>query len=114
VTLANKLLALLYGAACIGVAFLAAEFTGILQASLTVFGVVGGPLLGLFTLGMLFPFVSQRAALSAFVTALGFGLWIGFGGPKPPLQRLSGSIAECEEYADAVLTCAPANGNSTV
>jgi sodium-coupled monocarboxylate transporter 8/12 len=97
-TFVNKLLAGLYGLACIGLAFIASNFKGILQASLTVFGVVGGPLLGLFTLGMLFPFVSQRAAVPSFLLSVAFGLWIGFGGPKPPLQRLPGDLSDCAEF----------------
>jgi len=52
ITLFTKLIALLFGFICLGVAFLAQFLGGILQASLTIFGVVGGPLLGLFTLGM--------------------------------------------------------------
>jgi sodium-coupled monocarboxylate transporter 8/12 len=91
VSFCNKLLAMLFGAICIGIAFVAENFTGVLQASLTIFGVVGGPLLGLFTLGMMFPFTSQKGAVPAFLLALGIGLWIGFGGPKPPVHRLTGS-----------------------
>lgn len=90
VSFANKLLAFLFGLVCIGLAFVAEKFTGVLQASLTIFGVVGGPLLALFTMGMMFPFTSQRGVVPAFLVALGLGLWMGFGGPKPPLPRLSG------------------------
>lgn len=51
-SLLTKLFALSYGIASIGMAFLAQFLGGVLQASLTIFGVVGGPLLGLFSLGM--------------------------------------------------------------
>lgn len=51
-SLQTKLIALTYGFICIGVAFLAQFLGGVLQAALTIFGVVGGPLLGLFSLGM--------------------------------------------------------------
>lgn len=34
------------------------------------------------------PFVSQRAAVTSFFAALAFGLWIGFGMPKPPTTRI--------------------------
>lgn len=48
----TKLLSLIYGIVCIAVAYLAQFLGGVLQAALTIFGVVGGPLLGLFSLGM--------------------------------------------------------------
>jgi sodium-coupled monocarboxylate transporter 8/12 len=54
---------LLYGLLCLGIAFAAQYLGGILQASLTIFGVVGGPLFGLFTLGMFFPFANQMVSL---------------------------------------------------
>lgn len=61
--LPSKVLAFAYGLLCIGVAFLAQNMGGVLQASLTVFGVVGGPLFGLFTLGMMVPSVRQRVSV---------------------------------------------------
>jgi len=92
----------------------AAHLKGVLQASLTVFGVVGGPLLGLFTVGMMFPFVSQIAAVPAFLTALLFGFWIGFGGPKPPVVRLGGDTAQCGDHWDVEqFPCKPQYGNTT-
>lgn len=58
--LRTKILALVYGFAFLGLAFLAQFLGGILQAALTIFGVVGGPLLGLFTLGMFTVTANQK------------------------------------------------------
>jgi len=91
-----KILALVFGFLCIGLAFLADVLgTGVLQASLTIFGVVGGPLLGLFTLGILCRRVEQRGAVAGFIVGLAFISWIGFGGPKPPPVKLPVSVANC-------------------
>ena len=49
-----KLLAMIFGLVCIFLTFIVEYLgPGILQASLTIFGVVGGPLLGIFSLGMM-------------------------------------------------------------
>lgn len=52
--------ALLFGCLTIGLAF-AAQFFGklILQMALSIFGFVGGPLMGLLSLGIFFPFVNS-------------------------------------------------------
>ena len=88
-TLILKILALTYGLACIIFTFLV-EFLGpgVLQASLTIFGVVGGPLLGLFSLGMMTTRANQRGALLGFISSLVLLFWIGFGRPKPPVIPL--------------------------
>lgn len=83
-TLILKILALIFGLGCVLLTFLVELLgPGVLQASLTIFGVVGGPLLGLFTLGMLTLKANQKGALTGLVTSLAFLFWIGFGGPKP-------------------------------
>ena len=49
-----KILALIYGCICVAMTFLCNQLgSGMLQAAMSIFGIVGGPLLGLFTLGML-------------------------------------------------------------
>jgi len=98
VSILVKILALVFGGLCVSLAFLADILgTGVLQASLTIFGVVGGPLLGLFTLGVLFRRVEQKGALSGFILGLCFVSWIGFGGPKPPPNKLQVSVSNCTE-----------------
>lgn len=91
----SKILALVVGLSCVAVAFLAQYLGGLLQAALTIFGVVGGPMLGLYTLGMFLPSCNQRGAITGFVLSLMFSLWIGFGQPKPPIPRLDVSTDGC-------------------
>ncbi|XP_071637386.1 putative sodium-dependent multivitamin transporter isoform X2 [Temnothorax longispinosus] len=91
----SKILAIIVGLSCVAVAFLAQYLGGLLQAALTIFGVVGGPMLGLYTLGMFLPSCNQRGAIAGFVLSLMFSLWIGFGQPKPPIPRLGVSTDGC-------------------
>ncbi|XP_069944325.1 putative sodium-dependent multivitamin transporter [Cherax quadricarinatus] len=80
----SKVLVILYGIICMAVAFLTQLVgTGVLQASLTIFGAVGGPLLSLFTMGMLCKCVNQKGAMTGLFAGLIITLWIGFGHPKP-------------------------------
>lgn len=55
-----KMLVLVYGGICLLIAFLAQYFGSILQTSLVIFGVIGGPVLAVFTLGILLPNVHQK------------------------------------------------------
>lgn len=91
----TKLMACVYGAVCIGIAFLAGSLGGVLQSSLTIFGVVGGPLFGLFTLGMFCTSANQRGAITGLASGLVFSIWIGFGQPKPPVKMLTFSTEGC-------------------
>ena len=97
-TLILKFLAAFYGLACVVMAFMADMLgPGVLQASLTIFGVVGGPLLGLFTLGMAFPRANSIGSNTGLLSALSFLLWIGFSGPKPAPEKLPLSTEGCLE-----------------
>ncbi|XP_067438038.1 sodium-coupled monocarboxylate transporter 1 isoform X1 [Thunnus thynnus] len=78
---------LLYGVLCIGMAGLASLMGGILQAAISIFGITGGPLLGLFTLGIFCPFANCKGALSGLLSGLVVSLWVGIGAqiyPPPP------------------------------
>ncbi|XP_043479818.1 putative sodium-dependent multivitamin transporter [Leptopilina heterotoma] len=79
----GKLLAVIFGILSIALAFLAQYLGGVLQASLTIFGVVGGPLLAIFTLGMISQMATQRGAVIGTLISLIFSFWMAFGQPRP-------------------------------
>ena len=59
----SKLLALFYGIFSYGLVFMVKNIPGLVQAWLGIFGVLGGPVLGLFSLGMFIPFANSTGAL---------------------------------------------------
>ncbi|XP_053697408.1 putative sodium-dependent multivitamin transporter [Sabethes cyaneus] len=94
----TKIMAFVYGIICIAVAFVAQFMGGVLQASLTIFGVVGGPLFALFSMGMFTKRANQRGVMVGLLVGLSFSLWIGFGQPKPPLKMLDFSVEDCSRF----------------
>ncbi|XP_049797295.1 sodium-coupled monocarboxylate transporter 1-like [Schistocerca nitens] len=83
--LVGKLLALVFGLLFLGLAFMAQFLGGVLQASLTIFGAVGGPVLGFFSLGMFLPHANEPGA----ITGLGHGARLLHVGRlrRPPTGR---------------------------
>ncbi|CAN9508304.1 unnamed protein product [Ophioblennius macclurei] len=86
-----KLMSLLYGVLCIAMSAVASVMGGVLQAALSISGIIGGPLLGLFTMGILFPFANSKGAISGVVSGLAVALWVGIGAqiypPSPELTQ---------------------------
>ncbi|KAJ6656392.1 hypothetical protein lerEdw1_003895 [Lerista edwardsae] len=72
-------MSLFYGGVCIAMAALASLLGGLLQAALSIFGMVGGPLLGLFSLGILFPFANPVGAFVGLIGGFTASLWVGIG-----------------------------------
>ncbi|XP_067005284.1 putative sodium-dependent multivitamin transporter [Anabrus simplex] len=100
----TKFLAMLYGLLCLAVAFLAQFLGGMLQASLTIFGVIGGPLLGVFTLGMFCVCCNEVGAVVGLLAGLAMSSVIGFGYPKPPEKVLSVSTDGCHSNMTVFVT----------
>ncbi|PNI65189.1 SLC5A8 isoform 2 [Pan troglodytes] len=81
-------MSVVYGALCIGMAALASLMGALLQAALSVFGMVGGPLMGLFALGILVPFANSIGALVGLMAGFAVSLWVGIGAQiYPPLPE---------------------------
>ncbi|KAI7799953.1 solute carrier family 5 member 6a [Triplophysa rosa] len=89
-TMLSKILALGYGLVCLAMAYIASLMGSVLQAALSIFGMVGGPLLGVFCLGMFFPCANSTGALVGLATGLVMAFWIGIGSF---LSRMSTSVA---------------------
>ncbi|XP_066206325.1 sodium/iodide cotransporter isoform X2 [Saccopteryx leptura] len=81
----SKGLSLVYGSACLMVAALSSLLGGgVLQGSFTVMGVLSGPLLGAFTLGMFLPACNTPGVLSGLLAGLTISLWVAVGATLYP------------------------------
>ncbi|XP_060064282.1 sodium-coupled monocarboxylate transporter 1-like [Ylistrum balloti] len=105
-----KVLGFICGGMVIGIAFLS-QFLGqtVLQIMLSIFGMVGGPLLGLFLNGIFLPWVNSAGAFCGLVCSAVLTFWVGVGGsvilPIPPIKKVSASICQhfqrnCTSSAD--------------
>ncbi|XP_047387702.1 sodium/iodide cotransporter isoform X2 [Sciurus carolinensis] len=90
----SKGLSLVYGSACLTVAALSSLLGGgVLQGSFTVMGVISGPLLGAFVLGMFLPACNTRGVLSGLVAGLSLSLWVAMGATLyPPSAQIMGVL----------------------
>uniref|UniRef100_A0A671N2K7 Sodium-dependent multivitamin transporter-like n=1 Tax=Sinocyclocheilus anshuiensis TaxID=1608454 RepID=A0A671N2K7_9TELE len=59
------------------------------KAALSIFGMVGGPLLGLFCLGIFFPCANSIGAVTGLAAGLVMAFWVGIGGF---LSRMPSSV----------------------
>ena len=96
----SKCLGLGFGLFSYLLTFLVKNIPGLVQAWLGIFGIFGGPVLGLFSLGMYVPWASAKSALVSATTSLVFILWVAISGnisrvsdmysaPQLPLSTLS-------------------------
>ncbi|KAL0882297.1 hypothetical protein ABMA27_000817 [Loxostege sticticalis] len=91
----TKLAACAYGLLFLALAFLAEHLGGVLQAALTIFGAVGGPLFGVFTLGMFTTFANERGVSIGLLSGMAMTLWMSFGAPRPAPGKLPLSVDGC-------------------
>lgn len=78
-TMLSRILACSYGLLCLGMAYISSQMGPVLQAAISIFGMVGGPLLGLFCLGMFFPCANPPGAVVGLLAGLVMAFWIGIG-----------------------------------
>ncbi|XP_013881772.1 solute carrier family 5 member 6 isoform X2 [Austrofundulus limnaeus] len=79
-TLVSKALASSYGLLCLAMAYLTHLMgDSVLQVALKIFGMVGGPILGVFCLGMFFPCANSTGAVTGLGAGLLMAFWVGIG-----------------------------------
>uniref|UniRef100_A0A8D1MRN6 Solute carrier family 5 member 12 n=1 Tax=Sus scrofa TaxID=9823 RepID=A0A8D1MRN6_PIG len=75
----SKGLCVLFGVLCTTMAVVASFMGSVVQAALSIHGMCGGPMLGLFSLGILFPFVNWKGALGGLLTGVTLSFWVTIG-----------------------------------
>ncbi|GAB6032200.1 Sodium-coupled monocarboxylate transporter 1 [Chamberlinius hualienensis] len=96
----SKILTIIYGVICIGQVAFIEKAGGVLRAVFSIYGLTGGPVLTLFTIGMLFPKVNSKIALISFFSSLIVPCcaWLGNIFTSPQLNHAPYSIESCTNF----------------
>ncbi|XP_045170898.2 sodium-coupled monocarboxylate transporter 1-like [Mercenaria mercenaria] len=114
-----KLLVLVYGILTVVLAYLSQYLTGpVTQMCNTAFGAAGGPVVGIFFLGAVFPQANKKGALVGGICGIVINMWIALGsflyGNKAPFSRpVTTSGCYHNETSLLRLDVTPPTGSST-
>ncbi|XP_046890471.1 sodium-coupled monocarboxylate transporter 2 [Hypomesus transpacificus] len=108
----SKGLCIVFGVVCTSMAVAASYMGGIVQAALSIHGMCGGPMLGLFFLGILFPWTSSKGAAGGLMVGIALSFWAGVGGFLYPAHSnntrpLDLSTAACQQANVSVMDVTP-------
>lgn len=99
-----KIIALSFGVIVIGGAFVV-KYVGtmVLQLAYSIFGICGGPLLGIFFLGMFVPRANSKGAYFGVFTGAALTTWVFLGSVLYPPNKYPGlrSVEGCDFYKNA-------------
>lgn len=74
-----KIIGVIYGLLIIGISFLVAMLSGVIESSMLMTSATSGPLLGVFILAMLVPCANWKGAAAGMIFSHVTTLWITFG-----------------------------------
>lgn len=89
-----KALSIVYGAISFGLIFVVAQLGSVMQVAISFNGMVGGVTLGLFSLGMFFPWANSKGAIFGSVVASMLLTWMCIG------QQIAAKSLTDELYRD--------------
>eukprot|EP00096_Caligus_rogercresseyi_P007574 TRINITY_DN25498_c0_g1_i1.p1 TRINITY_DN25498_c0_g1~~TRINITY_DN25498_c0_g1_i1.p1 ORF type:complete len:485 (+),score=101.48 TRINITY_DN25498_c0_g1_i1:137-1456(+) len=72
-------ISIIFGLISYGFVYPVKILPGVLEAALSIFGFVGGPILGIFTLGMFIPFANSWGAIAGMLTSMFLTTWMCVG-----------------------------------
>jgi len=116
-TIISKVIACTFGVIIIGGAFIVSLVgTMVLQLAYSIFGIVGGPCLGIFALGMLVPSATSKGAYGGAFVGVATTLWLAIGSQVYPPNKYKApiSVTQCPNYINRNFTHKyPLNFNGT-
>ncbi|XP_055938541.1 putative sodium-dependent multivitamin transporter [Argiope bruennichi] len=95
--MAAKFITIFYGFLSLVLTYIVSSFGNVLQASTIVYGLVAGPTLGVFLLGVLTARTNEKGAVIGLLASLAFTAWISFGSAQTNIghAKLPVSISGC-------------------
>lgn len=95
----SKIMSIALGCLVMLLTYIVSYLGSILNAGLSLFGALSGPIMGVFVLGFFFPQANSLGGFVGFLTSLFLQLWILVGAqltrPQMKSERLPLSIANC-------------------
>jgi sodium-coupled monocarboxylate transporter 8/12 len=95
----SKIFSIVLGAVVMLLTYVVSYLGSILNAAISLFGVLSGPIMGAFFLGFFFPQANSRGGFIGFIASLILQLWIFLGAQITKKQmknvRLPLSVANC-------------------
>ncbi|GBN39993.1 Putative sodium-dependent multivitamin transporter [Araneus ventricosus] len=104
--LAAKFITIFYGFLSLVLTYIVSSFGNVLQASTIVYGLVAGPTLGVFLLGVLTARTNEKGAVIGLLASLAFTAWISFGSAQVNIghAKLPISISGCPNRNSTITT----------
>ena len=106
----SKILTVVFGLICIGFSYVAANLGGILQAAMSINGMLGGPTTGMFLLAFFNPWSESIGVAIGYIVGIGMGVWCYIGSTVYPpypefIKELPTQIIGCQgNYSSGIAT----------